>query len=94
MRIDAELRFEIISSCCAVLGGGVLAAVVTSLSPWNAWTTEVAVTIGILCGLIAVVVHMLVREMCQVEIERHIKRTSELAKPTFKPDSPVPPKSV
>jgi len=78
MRINAELRFEIITICCAAFGGAFLAAVVSWFSPWSAWTAEAAVFIGLLCGAIAVVFHLLVRELGKVTVERQNKRNAEM----------------
>lgn len=77
MRIDAVLRFEIISTCCAALGGGFLAAVISWFSPWSAWTAEVAFVGFILCGSVVLVVHLLLREMEKVEIERQNKHKAD-----------------
>lgn len=89
MRIDDELRFEIISTCCAALGGGLLSAVVSWFSPWKAWTPEAAVSIGILFGLTAVMFHLLVRGLVKMAVERQKERDADLDKAKSQADSPA-----
>ena len=76
LKINSELRFEIMTTCCAALGGGLVAAAVSWFSPWKEWTAEVGLGVGILCCVTAVAFHLLVRELGKAEKEGYFRRGS------------------
>jgi len=71
---NTQAHFELITTCSAALGGGVVSAAVSWFSPWKEWTAEAGLGVAILCAVTAVTIHLLVRELGKAEEEGFFRR--------------------